>query len=211
MSNQYLLKLRRARFHCEEGGFKKVLNTRTSTEGGGGTLLRPLCWNPSGSTAFTMEKSPRSEEDDITPIEEQDESRWSEAVKSVDSPRLDSGPGIPSDTSSDELLEVGGRVRLYSESQVYTISRWEDSESQEGASAEDGGVGDGAPFRGRSQSAPAALWKAKKYGRQLRRMSDEFDTWLDKGDLRRTTGPGKQTNRGWFSFLWGSKEEEGRE
>lgn len=75
-----------------------------------------------------------------------------------------------------------GRVRLYSESQVYTVSRWQDAEPQDGASAEEnGGTGDGLPFRGRSQSAPAALWKAKKYGRQLRRMSDEFDTWLDKG------------------------------
>lgn len=75
-----------------------------------------------------------------------------------------------------------GRVRLYSESQVYTVSRWQDAEPQDGAPAEEnGGAGDGLPFRGRSQSAPAALWKAKKYGRQLRRMSDEFDTWLDKG------------------------------
>lgn len=77
---------------------------------------------------------------------------------------------------------VGGRVRLYSESQVHTLSRWEDAELQDGISAEEsGGASDGAPFRGRSQSAPAALWKAKKYGRQLRRMSDEFDTWLDRG------------------------------
>lgn len=75
-----------------------------------------------------------------------------------------------------------GRVRLYSESQVYTVSRWQDAEPQDGAPAEENrGAGDGLPFRGRSQSAPAALWKAKKYGRQLRRMSDEFDTWLDKG------------------------------
>lgn len=62
---------------------------------------------------------------------------------------------------------------------MYTVSRWQDAEPQDGASVEENG--DGLPFRGRSQSAPAALWKAKKYGRQLRRMSDEFDTWLDKG------------------------------
>lgn len=78
----------------------------------------------------------------------------------------------------DHILEVAGRVRLYSESQVHTVSRWEDNEVQED---ETGGGADGTPFRGRSQSAPAALWKAKKYGRQLRRMSDEFDIWLDKG------------------------------
>ncbi|XP_060747050.1 bcl2-associated agonist of cell death isoform X3 [Tachysurus vachellii] len=116
-----------------------------------------------------------------------------------------------------ESSGVGGRVRLYSESQVHTVSRWEDVEMQDGISAEEsGGASDGAPFRGRSQSAPAALWKAKKYGRQLRRMSDEFDTWLDRGDIRRASSKGKvsqkQHSRGWFSFIWGStREEEGRE
>ena len=49
---------------------------------------------------------------------------------------------------------------------------------------EDGASGEGAPFRNRSQSAPPALWAAKKYGRQLRRMSDEFDILLDKGVRR---------------------------
>lgn len=72
-------------------------------------------------------------------------------------------------------------MRLYSESQVYTISRCEESEPAEGGPTSEEGMGDGAPFRGRSQSAPAALWAAKRYGRQLRRMSDEFDTWLDRG------------------------------
>lgn len=40
---------------------------------------------------------------------------------------------------------------------------------------------EGAPFRGRSKSAPPVLWAAKKYGQQLRRMSDEFDSLLDRG------------------------------
>uniref|UniRef100_F1MUT9 BCL2 associated agonist of cell death n=1 Tax=Bos taurus TaxID=9913 RepID=F1MUT9_BOVIN len=30
------------------------------------------------------------------------------------------------------------------------------------------------PFRGRSRSAPPNLWAAQRYGRELRRMSDEF-------------------------------------
>uniref|UniRef100_F7DN67 BCL2 associated agonist of cell death n=2 Tax=Equus caballus TaxID=9796 RepID=F7DN67_HORSE len=30
------------------------------------------------------------------------------------------------------------------------------------------------PFRGRSRSAPPNLWAARRYGRELRRMSDEF-------------------------------------
>ncbi|KAI5096755.1 bcl2-associated agonist of cell death isoform X1 [Silurus meridionalis] len=141
-----------------------------------------------------MGETPHGVRGETDPLDD-DESRWSEKTGNIDPPR------------------VGGRVRLYSESQVHTVSRWEDAELQDGTAAEE--TSDGAPFRGRSQSAPAALWKAKKYGRQLRRMSDEFDTWLDRGDLRRVNSPGKgsqkQTNRGWFSFIWGSREEEGRE
>lgn len=67
-----------------------------------------------------------------------------------------------------------GRIRLNSESHS---SR--DDELQ--VPDEDGTPTDGAPFRGRSKSAPPALWAAKKYGQRLRRMSDEFDTLLDRG------------------------------
>lgn len=38
----------------------------------------------------------------------------------------------------------------------------------------------GDHFRQRSRSAPPALWAAKKYGQQLRRMSDEFDKGVRK-------------------------------
>lgn len=55
------------------------------------------------------------------------------------------------------------------------------SELQARGEEEVGTPTEGAPFRGRSKSAPPALWAAKKYGRQLRRMSDEFDSLLDKG------------------------------
>lgn len=114
----------------------------------------------------------------------------------------------PEDSKPNTTKSVGGRVRLYSESQVYTINRWEESEPTDGGPALEEGMGDGAPFRGRSQSAPAALWAAKRYGRQLRRMSDEFDTWLDRGEQKRG---GMSGMRGWFSFLWSQQEEEGRE
>ncbi|XP_017347767.1 uncharacterized protein bada [Ictalurus punctatus] len=198
MSNQYLLRLRKARFNFDKEEYTKVINTRIGSEGGG-TILNHFFGNSSRITAFTMDETPQSVRGDAGPVDDK-ESRWSETVENTDSP------------------SVGGRVRLYSESQVHTVSRWEDAELQDGISAEEsGGASDGAPFRGRSQSAPAALWKAKKYGRQLRRMSDEFDTWLDRGDIRRVSSPGKvsqkQSNRGWFSFLWGSREEEeeGRE
>jgi BCL2-antagonist of cell death len=61
------------------------------------------------------------------------------------------------------------------------VGRRDDTEFQDAITPTEEGGGDGAPFRSRSQSAPPTLWAAKKYGRQLRRMSDEFDTWLDKG------------------------------
>ncbi|KAM9451384.1 uncharacterized protein bada [Clarias gariepinus] len=194
MSNQYLLRLRKAHYNFDTEGYTKLLNTRIGSEGGS---LNQFFWNSLRPSASTMDETPHSGGEDVSPLDD-NESRWSETIKNINPPR------------------VGGRVRLYSESQVHTVSRWEDAELQDGISAEEsGGSSDGAPFRGRSQSAPAALWKAKKYGRQLRRMSDEFDTWLDRGDIRRASSPGKasqkQSSRGWFSFIWGSREEEGRE
>ncbi|XP_004479921.1 bcl2-associated agonist of cell death [Dasypus novemcinctus] len=44
------------------------------------------------------------------------------------------------------------------------------SEEDEGVEGEEP-----SPFRGRSRSAPPNLWAAQRYGRELRRMSDEFE------------------------------------
>uniref|UniRef100_G3Q8B3 BCL2 associated agonist of cell death b n=1 Tax=Gasterosteus aculeatus TaxID=69293 RepID=G3Q8B3_GASAC len=72
---------------------------------------------------------------------------------------------------------------------------------------------EGAPFRVRSKSAPPALWAAKKYGRQLRRMSDEFDSLLDKGEMRRVKSAGTtkqmQHSKSWWSSLFSHQEMEG--
>ncbi|KAK3546417.1 hypothetical protein QTP70_026377 [Hemibagrus guttatus] len=73
------------------------------------------------------------------------------------------------------------------------------------------GAGDGDGFRRRSRSAPPTLWAAKKYGRQLRKMSDEFDTLLDKGMKRvRSAGTAHQmrTSSSWFNFLWSHQESD---
>lgn len=51
----------------------------------------------------------------------------------------------------------------------------------ETGTGEEGEMFGGEAFRRRTRSAPPALWAAKKYGRQLRRMSDEFDNLHDKG------------------------------
>ncbi|XP_076828556.1 BCL2 associated agonist of cell death b [Brachyhypopomus gauderio] len=72
--------------------------------------------------------------------------------------------------------------------------------------------GDGEDFfRRRSRSAPPILWAAMKYGRQLRKMSDEFDTLLDKGMKRvKSAGvpPQMHSSSGWFAFLWSHKESD---
>ncbi|XP_028976607.1 uncharacterized protein bada [Esox lucius] len=117
-------------------------------------------------------------------------------------------------TNTSNRTLPGVRVRLYSESQVCSqVGRQDNTEFQVAMTPTEESGGDAAPFRGRSQSAPPALWAAKKYGCQLRRMSDEFDTWLDKGEPKRGIIPGraKQVYRGWFSFLWSPKEAEGRD
>ncbi|XP_029310730.1 BCL2 associated agonist of cell death b isoform X2 [Cottoperca gobio] len=108
-------------------------------------------------------------------------------------------------------LAATGRIRLNSESHASTVSR--DEELQARGEDEAGTPTDGAPFRGRSKSAPPALWAAKKYGRQLRRMSDEFDSMLDKGEMRkvRSAGSAKQMqhSKTWWSYLFSHQETEG--
>ncbi|CAL8326546.1 unnamed protein product [Lota lota] len=105
-----------------------------------------------------------------------------------------------------------GRIRQNSESHVSIMVK--DKHFQAGGGeGEDGASGDGASgFRCRSQSAPAALWAAKKYGRQLRRMSDEFDSWLDKGEMRKVRSAGcagqMWLSRSWWSNLFSHPETE---
>ncbi|CAM4520558.1 unnamed protein product [Leuciscus chuanchicus] len=73
------------------------------------------------------------------------------------------------------------------------------------------GAADEGDFRPRSRSAPPALWAAKKYGQQLRRMSDEFDILLDKGMKRvksAGTAPQMRQSPSWLAFLWSHKESD---
>lgn len=71
--------------------------------------------------------------------------------------------------------KLSARHRFNSEDQTSSKPEADLKKSENG---EDDLFPDDAPFRGRSRSAPPALWAAKKYGQQLRRMSDEFDTLL---------------------------------
>ncbi|XP_072231949.1 BCL2 associated agonist of cell death b isoform X1 [Leuresthes tenuis] len=114
-------------------------------------------------------------------------------------------------TLPDLRSAANGRIRLNSESIVSTSSR--DEELLASGEEEAGTPTEGFPFRGRSQSAPPALWAAKKYGRQLRRMSDEFDSLLDKGEMRkvRSAGAAKQMHhsKSWWNYLFSHQEAEG--
>ncbi|XP_029943813.1 BCL2 associated agonist of cell death b [Salarias fasciatus] len=116
------------------------------------------------------------------------------------------------DLSLNEFnLTATGRIRLNSESIASTVSR--DEELQARAEEEVGTPTEGAPFRGRSKSAPPALWAAKKYGQRLRRMSDEFDSLLDKGEMKKLRNPGQARqihhSRSWWSYLFSHQETEG--
>ncbi|XP_028285340.1 BCL2 associated agonist of cell death b [Parambassis ranga] len=117
----------------------------------------------------------------------------------------------PNLTLPELRIPATGRVRLNSESNASTFSK--DEEFQARGEEEAGTPTDGAPFRGRSRSAPPALWAAKKYGRQLRRMSDEFDSLLDKGGMKRvrSAGTAKQMHhsKSWWSYLFSHQETEG--
>uniref|UniRef100_A0A4W5JR00 BCL2 associated agonist of cell death b n=2 Tax=Hucho hucho TaxID=62062 RepID=A0A4W5JR00_9TELE len=138
------------------------------------------------------------------------ESEPSEEVGETEKDQLAAGKGMTGGpighalTVPEMRLAGEGRLRMNSESQA--------QELQGRGPGVEGMPTDGASFRVRSQSAPPALWAAKKYGRQLRRMSDEFDTWLDKGEMRRvkSAGAAKQMTKSpsWWAYLFSHKETE---
>nr|XP_020657385.1 bcl2-associated agonist of cell death [Pogona vitticeps] len=61
----------------------------------------------------------------------------------------------------------------------------------------------GTSFRARSRSAPPILWAAQRYGRELRRMSDEFHGALQKMPRPKSAGTATQMQRtsGWKETL----------
>ncbi|XP_074257735.1 bcl2-associated agonist of cell death isoform X1 [Saimiri boliviensis] len=80
-------------------------------------------------------------------------------------------PGLPGDASHQQGQPTSsshhggaGAVETRSRHSSYPAG----TEGDEGMEEEP------SPFRGRSRSAPPNLWAAQRYGRELRRMSDEF-------------------------------------
>ncbi|XP_053416631.1 bcl2-associated agonist of cell death [Nycticebus coucang] len=67
-------------------------------------------------------------------------------------------------TASSSHHGGAGAVETRSRHSSYPAGTEEDEELEEPS-----------PFRGRSRSAPPNLWAAQRYGRELRRMSDEFE------------------------------------
>ncbi|XP_061262792.1 bcl2-associated agonist of cell death [Bos javanicus] len=59
------------------------------------------------------------------------------------------------------------------------------------------------PFRGRSRSAPPNLWAAQRYGRELRRMSDEFHVSFKGLPRPKSAGTATQMRQSpsWTRFL----------
>ncbi|XP_067256509.1 bcl2-associated agonist of cell death-like [Chanodichthys erythropterus] len=118
-----------------------------------------------------------------------------------DSDQTEHNSGLP---QRKELLTVPDSLKGEQLGRQRNLSMNEETLLESGAAEE----GD---FRPRSRSAPPALWAAKKYGRQLRRMSDEFDILLDKGMKRvKSAGTARQMQQSpsWLAFLWSHKESD---
>ncbi|XP_017532487.2 bcl2-associated agonist of cell death isoform X3 [Manis javanica] len=82
-------------------------------------------------------------------------------------PTLQTGAWAPAPPGTDPLAPAStgaGAVETRSRHSSYPAGTEENEEEEEEPS----------PFRGRSRSAPPNLYAAQRYGRELRRMSDEF-------------------------------------
>lgn len=83
----------------------------------------------------------------------------------------------PHPTPPPTLSAGAGSLEARSRHSSYPAGNQEDEEAEEE---------EPSPFRGRSRSAPPNLWAAQRYGRELRRMSDEFD-----GSFKVSAAPAK--------------------
>lgn len=90
-----------------------------------------------------------------------------------------SHPTSPHPTPPPTLSAGAGSLEPRSRHSSYPAGNQEDEEAEEE---------EPSPFRGRSRSAPPNLWAAQRYGRELRRMSDEFDGSFKVSAARRRGG-----------------------
>ncbi|XP_006149898.1 bcl2-associated agonist of cell death isoform X3 [Tupaia chinensis] len=81
-------------------------------------------------------------------------------------------PGLPGDASHRQEQPTSSS---HHEGAVAAETRSRHSSYPAGNEEDEGLEEEPSPFRGRSRSAPPNLWAAQRYGRELRRMSDEFE------------------------------------
>ncbi|XP_006007097.1 BCL2 associated agonist of cell death b [Latimeria chalumnae] len=103
------------------------------------------------------------------------------------------GPHQSHPPSHTDNMEILGRPS--SESQI------SDSES----------LDELGPFRTRSRSAPPNFWAARKYGQELRRMSDEFDmSFLGLPRPKSAGAAGEMVDESWWKKLIRSLKGRGQ-
>ncbi|KAG3284777.1 BCL2 associated agonist of cell death, transcript variant X1 [Ictidomys tridecemlineatus] len=109
-------------------------------------------------------------------------------------------PGLPRDTGHQQWQATSssnhggaGATETRSRHSSYPA----DTDLDEGMEEEP------SPFRGRSRSAPPNLWAAQRYGRELRRMSDEFEGSFKGLPRPRSAGTASQMRQSssWTRFI----------
>nr|XP_045008705.1 bcl2-associated agonist of cell death isoform X2 [Jaculus jaculus] len=104
---------------------------------------------------------------------EQEESSFSERGLGPSPTGPRQAPGLLGDISYRQRPQPSNSSHYGGGGALETRSR---HSSYPAGTEEDGGMEEElSPFRGRSRSAPPNLWAAQRYGRELRRMSDEFE------------------------------------
>ncbi|XP_006901558.1 PREDICTED: bcl2 antagonist of cell death [Elephantulus edwardii] len=119
---------------------------------------------------FQIPEFEQSDQEDSSPAHRGLGPSTEEERVSVPSKRYRTAPGPPGDAGHPQGQSAS---RGHHGGAGETRSR---HSSYPAGSEEDEGIGEElSPFRGRSLSAPPNLWAAQRYGRELRRMSDEFE------------------------------------
>lgn len=109
-------------------------------------------------------------------------------------------PGLPGDTSHQQGQATSSSNHGGAGA---TETRSRHSSYPAGTDLDEGMEEEPSPFRGRSRSAPPNLWAAQRYGRELRRMSDEFEGSFKGLPRPRSAGTASQMRQSssWTRFI----------
>ncbi|XP_021120335.1 bcl2-associated agonist of cell death isoform X1 [Heterocephalus glaber] len=154
-------------------------------------LEKGQAWEPSAQSMFQIPEFEPSEQEDSS-----SEERALGPTPTGDRLGPSSPGGFLGDISHQQRQLISSR---HHGGTGATETRSRHSSYPTGMEEEAGMKEEPSPFRGRSRSAPPNLWAAQRYGRELRRMSDEFvDSF--KG-LPRPKSAGTATKL-WQSSSW---------